>query len=104
MTKLKELITLADAATLGPWEMTENPHPAFGGVQLYWIDSEAGNLAENICEEEAAFISAAAPVTVKRMAELLMQCRDALRCQTPDYEFRLDEALAAIDAFEKEQK
>jgi hypothetical protein len=64
---IHELKKTAEAATSGPWEVVKNPHPTFGGVQLYWIDSEAGNLAENICEEEATFIALANPDAILKL-------------------------------------
>ena len=78
MTKTEELLKLAEAATQSEWAAVENPHLAFGGVQLYWIDSEAGNLAENICEEEAMFIAAANPATIIELIALVRQMREVI--------------------------
>jgi hypothetical protein len=50
------------------------------------------------------FDRAANPATVKRMAELLMQCREALVAHRESYindDELVHEALAALDAFEK---
>jgi len=75
---INELEALAKAATQGPWDMVENSHLAFGGVQLHWINSEAGNLAENICKEEAAYIAAANPEAVLALIALVREMGKAL--------------------------
>jgi len=102
---LDQLIKLADAATPGPW-WAGKCEPADGHA-LAWIgnhfvDCEGGqrNYKEQV--DDAAFIAAANPTTVKRMAELLMQCREALDdVDDPLWEVR--EALAALDEFDKER-
>ena len=76
MSKLTELIALADAAT--DWD----------------------------CNTIREFQESANPATVKRMAELLMQCREALiYCAVGGVKMaNVTDALAALDAFEKEGK
>ena len=69
--KLKQLIKLADAA-----------------------DGRAGIA---FGKDLAQFYAAANPATVKRMAELLVQCREAM--MDFDYDKRIA-ALAALDEFE----
>ena len=96
MTTLTELIALADAAT---------PKK---GKRLTYYDG-----AWDISDQEQTLYREANPATVKRMAELLKQCREALE----DYRyvgvykpqigcsvFVSNDALAALDAFEKEGK
>ena len=80
---IEELTKAAEAATPGPWYVVENPHTAFGGVQLYWIDSVAGNLAENICEEEATFIALANPDTILRLIAAIDHYEAALLAAFP---------------------
>ena len=94
MTKLQELIKLADAATPGPWEVDQRiclVRESNGG---HTVKSQPCNLS---------FIAAANPATIKRMAELLVQCREALSAMDND-DWDLSDAamkaLAALDAFD----
>jgi len=98
---LNKLIQLADGATPGPWKKVDD-HGILAIIGPPSLKRPYNSLAIDFDAPDASFVAAANPTTVKRMAELLVQCREALKCQTPDYEFRLDEALAALDAFEKE--
>jgi hypothetical protein len=101
MTDINKLEALAKAATSGPWYTVETPHRACGRVQLYWIDSEAGNLAENICEEEAAFIAAANPATILELIALVRLQHGALcAANTNTYFKHAVDALAAFDKWE----
>ena len=99
MTKLTELIKLADAAT------------AFCNKCGYVGKDEPQHAG---CDYQAIRLMYMEPATVKRMAELLKQCRKSL--QTLDeycreyyaHEFQVmlidsGEALAALDEFDGEQ-
>jgi hypothetical protein len=108
MTKLTELIALADAATQNTY--------AYGSNRCGCGDSICHNYHLNIAgsdggigEEDALFISAANPTTVKRMAELLVQCRDTLlhanRAVSQEHVGLItEEALAALNTFEETGK
>ena len=104
MTNLNALESLAKAATQGPWDMVENSHLSFGGVQLHWINSEAGNLAENICEEEAAYITAANPEAILALIALVRQQHEALKEVSMRQARWTDMQIAALDAYEEMTK
>ena len=81
MTKLEELIKMADAAE-PKWFSTDN-HTSIN----------------------ARFIAAANPAIVKRMAELLVQCREALKYADEVIISHIaEDALSALDTFEREGK
>lgn len=108
MSKLKELEALADAATPGPW-WSGKCEPMADGHALAWIgqwfvDCEGGQRNYKDQPNDAEFIAAANPATIKAMCKLMVQMRDALATEHSAIygNQKTVEALAAFDVFDTE--
>lgn len=114
MSKLDTLEKLADAATPGPWSVYEDcAFMVAVDTERFTTKGTLGNYeTANICkvdgspmfqrEEDAAFIAAANPQTVKQLIALIRQCKEALTsCYDGPHPYTAETALAAIDAWER---
>ena len=111
MTTLTELIKLAAAATPGPWQSHgSHIYPNDPNVVIAQVHNPGSRESDFPLVANVAFIAAANPATVKRMAELLVMCREALEkiqketFSDPPQISVMDSAsfdvLAALDEFE----
>ena len=102
MTRTKELMKLAKAATPGPWR-ADGEH---GYIDC--VCTKTFCIASDIEKEDAAFIAAANPETIKQLVELCRLQHVALielspcmykECQQVQKETQ-DHAIAAFNKFE----
>ena len=91
MTRTEELLALAKEATPGPWR-ADGEH---GYIDC--VCTKTFCIASDIEKEDAAFIAAANPETIKQLVELCRLQHEALMLL--DYGTRFDEATGAIAAF-----
>lgn len=106
MTKTEELLKLAEAATPGPWWHGEQHHP--DGHALAWIgksfvDCDGGTKNYREQKDDAAFIAAANPATIKALVELVRLQHGALELEKRTYHIKglNSPTLEAIAAFEE---
>lgn len=93
MSRTEELLALAEKATPGPWR-ADGEH---GYIDC--VCTKTFCIASDIEKEDAAFIAAANPETIKQLVELCRLQHGALMLL--DYGTRFDEATGAIAAFNK---
>ena len=91
MSRTKELLALAEAAAPGPWR-ADGEH---GYIDC--VCTKTFCIASDIEKEDAAFIAAANPETIKQLVELCRLQHDAL---TDDSLVKINNAIAAFNKFE----
>ena len=93
MSRTKELLALAEAAAPGPWR-ADGEH---GSIDC--VCTKTFCIASDIEKEDAAFIAAANPETIKQLVELCRLQHDALIAFRGDV--GANEAIAAFERFEQ---
>ena len=96
MSRTEELLALAEAATPGPWR-ADGEHD-----YLDCVCTKTFCIASDIEKEDAAFIAAANPETIKQLVELVRLQHEAVKQYAkmmPLYQAGID-ALAAFTKFE----
>ena len=104
MTRTEELLALAEKATPGPWwkgkcEPTADGH-ALAWIGIHFVDCEGGQSNYKEQADDAAFIAAANPETIKQLVELCRLQNEALK-RVKNVKFhQIEEAIAAFNKFE----
>lgn len=116
-TKSETILALCEAATPGPWEIVEDCDNGKEEYYGYWHLVGEKVMIGKEANADSKFIAACNPAEIRRMVEVMLQMRKALKeytnvCRsyndprdfTPkvvDEGFRAREAIAAFDAWQK---